>query len=122
MFLPESSETTRQTKVALTPSLIQFRKSFQQRYIHAHKYVLTHIQYVCVYTNIHLCASSPDGSAVKNPPEVQETRVQSLGWEDTLEEEMATRSSMLAWKIPRTGELVVYSPWSYKESDTTEAT
>ena len=33
-----------------------------------------------------------------------ETLVQSLGWEDPLEEEMATHSSILAWRIPRTGE------------------
>ena len=32
--------------------------------------------------------------------ETQETRVLSLGWEDPLEDEMATRSSILAWKIP----------------------
>ena len=31
---------------------------------------------------------------------MQETRVRSLGWEDPLEEEMATHSSILAWKIP----------------------
>ena len=37
---------------------------------------------------------------VKNLPAVQETRVQSLGWEDILEKEMATHSSILAWKIP----------------------
>ena len=36
--------------------------------------------------------------------ETQETRVLSLGWEDPLEDEMATRSSILAWKIPRTEE------------------
>ena len=36
---------------------------------------------------------------VKCPPAVQETRVQSLGWEDPLEKEMATHSSTLAWKI-----------------------
>ena len=41
----------------------------------------------------------PAGSAVKNPPAVQETQVQSLGWEDPLEKEMATRSSILAWEI-----------------------
>ena len=39
---------------------------------------------------------------VKNPPAMQETWVGSLGWEDPLEEEMATHSSILAWKIPRT--------------------
>ena len=44
---------------------------------------------------------------VKNLPVVQETQeiwVQSLGWEDVLEEEMATHSSILAWKIPWTEE------------------
>ena len=35
---------------------------------------------------------------------MQETQVQSLGWEDPLEEEMATRSSILAWRIPWTQE------------------
>ena len=46
----------------------------------------------------------PRGSVVKNPPAVQETQVQSLGWEDPLEKEMATHSSVLAWRIPGTGE------------------
>ena len=41
----------------------------------------------------------PGGSAVKNPPAMQETQVQSLGWEDPLEQEMATYSSTLAWKM-----------------------
>ena len=39
---------------------------------------------------------------VKSLPAVQETRVQSLGREDLLEKEMATHSSIFAWKIPRT--------------------
>ena len=39
---------------------------------------------------------------VKNLPAMQETQVQFLGWEDPLEEEMATVSSILAWKIPWT--------------------
>ena len=39
---------------------------------------------------------------VKNPPAIQEIWVRSLGWEDPLEEEMATQSSTLAWTIPRT--------------------
>ena len=46
---------------------------------------------------------------VKNPPAVQETWVQSLGWED-LEKRKATDSSTLAWIIP----------WSCKESNLTE--
>ena len=37
---------------------------------------------------------------VKNPPAMQETWVRSLGWEDLLEESMATHSSFLAWRIP----------------------
>ena len=37
---------------------------------------------------------------VKRLPTMRETRVQSLGWEDLLEKEMATHSSILAWKIP----------------------
>ena len=41
---------------------------------------------------------------VKRLPTVQETRVQSLGREDPLEKEMATHSSILAWKIPWTEE------------------
>ena len=41
---------------------------------------------------------------VKNLPAVQGTQVQSLGWEDSLEKEMATHSSILAWKIPWTKE------------------
>ena len=38
--------------------------------------------------------------SVKNPPAMQETGVRSLGWEDPLEKEMATHSSILAWEIP----------------------
>ena len=41
---------------------------------------------------------------VKNLPAMQETKVQSLGWEDPLEEGMATHSSILAWRILWTGE------------------
>ena len=49
----------------------------------------------------------PGGSAVKNllvSSELQEAWVRSLGWEDPLEEFMATPSSMLAWRIPWTEE------------------
>ena len=41
---------------------------------------------------------------VKNPPAIQETQVQSLGWEDPLEKEMATHSRILNWEIPWTEE------------------
>ena len=57
---------------------------------------------------------------VKNLPAMQETQVQSLGWEDPLKKEMATHSSILAWRIPWTEEAGGYSPRGCKESDTTE--
>ena len=41
---------------------------------------------------------------VKNPPAILETWIRSLGWEDPLEEGMATHSSLLAWRIPWTAE------------------
>ena len=42
--------------------------------------------------------------SIKNLPEVQENQVRFLGWEDPLEKEMATHSSILAWIIPWTEE------------------
>ena len=48
--------------------------------------------------------SSLVAQTVKNSPAIWETWVQPLGWEDPLEEEMATHSSILAWKIPQTEE------------------
>ena len=57
---------------------------------------------------------------VKHLPTMRETQVQSLGWEDLLEKEMATHSGFLAWKMPRLRSPVGYSPWGRKESDTTE--
>ena len=50
------------------------------------------------------CLTSLVAQTVKRLPTTWETRVQSLGWEDTLEKEMATHSSVLAWKIPWTEE------------------
>ena len=46
----------------------------------------------------------PCSSVVKNPPAMQKTQLQSLGTEDPPEEEMATHSSILAWRIPWTEE------------------
>ena len=57
---------------------------------------------------------------VKHLSTMRETRVQSLGWKDPLEKEMATHSSTLAWKIPWTEEPGGLSPWGRKELDTTE--
>ena len=53
---------------------------------------------------------------VKRLPAMRETGVQSLGWEDLLEKEIATHSGILTWKIPWTEEPVGYSPWGHKGS------
>ena len=50
------------------------------------------------------CWASLVAQLVKNPPAMQEMWVASLGWEDPLEEEMATHLSVPAWKIPWTEE------------------
>ena len=57
---------------------------------------------------------------VKNQPEVQETQVQPLGWEDPLEKEMAAHSSSLAWEIPWTEEPGGPQSVGSPESDPTE--
>ena len=60
------------------------------------------IWYIYLYCIIVLITqlSSLVAQMVKHLPTVRETQVQSLGWEDLLEKEMATHSSILAWKIP----------------------
>ena len=57
---------------------------------------------------------------LKHLPAMWETWVQSLGWEDPLEKEMATHSSILAWRIPWTEELGGLQSTGCKESDMTE--
>ena len=67
----------------------------------------------------------PSDSEVKTPPVLQmtqEIRIQSLGWEDPLKEEMATHSSVLAGKIPWTEKPSGLWSMGLKESDTTEVT
>ena len=66
-------------------------------YTHTHTHTHTH-------TNIQLIWASLMTQTVKNLPEMQETQVQSLGWEDPLEKGMAAHSSILAWRIPWTEE------------------
>ena len=56
---------------------------------------------------------------VKHLSTMREIWVHSLGWEDSLEKEMATHSSILASRIPWTEEPGGYRPWGCKESDTT---
>ena len=57
---------------------------------------------------------------IKSLPAVRKTGVQSLGWEDPLEKEMATHSSILAWKIPWTEKPGRLQSMGLQESDTTE--
>ena len=57
---------------------------------------------------------------VKNLPAIQESRLQSLGQEDPLEEEMTTHSNIPAWRIPWTEEPGGLQSMEYKELDTTE--
>ena len=60
---------------------------------------------------------------VKKLPAMWEIWIQYPGWEDPLEESMATHSNILAWRIPWTEEPGrLYSPQDQKELDTTEAT
>ena len=68
--------------------------------------------------------SSLVAQMVKNPPAMQKTWLQSMGWDDPLGKEMATHSSILAWRIPWTEEPGGWgggnSPWGHKVSDMTE--
>ena len=57
---------------------------------------------------------------LKRLPAMWETWVRSLGWEDPLKKEMATHSSILAWRIPWTEELGGLQSTGRKESDTIE--
>ena len=59
---------------------------------------------VKVYQNVYLKWASLVAQMVKNLPAMWETWVQYLGWENPLEEGMATHSNVLAWRIPWTEE------------------
>ena len=59
---------------------------------------------------------------IKNPLAMQETCVRSLGWEDPLEEEVATDFSILAWRVPWTEEPGGGVGGGFQESDTNEVT
>ena len=60
--------------------------------------------YLGILIKVALSLTSLVAQMVKRLPTMRETRVRSLGWEDPLEEEMATHSSTLAWRIPWTEE------------------
>ena len=60
--------------------------------------------YAQVLVSSILFMGFPGGLMVKNPPAMQEAQVLSLGWEDPLDKEVITQSSMPAWRIPWTEE------------------
>ena len=57
---------------------------------------------------------------VKNLPEMQETQVQSLGWEDALEKGMVLTPVFLSGEFHRQRSLMGFSPWGHKELDMTK--
>ena len=89
------------------------------------RYIIANITYyLCMKLLIaslhYLIWASLVAQIVKNLPAMQETWDQSLGREDTLEKGMATHSSIFDWKSHGQRSLVGYSPWGWKELDTTE--
>ena len=63
---------------------------------------------------LQYCCTSLVAQLIKNSPAMRETWVRSLGWEDPLEKETATHSSILTWRISWT------IPWGRKDLDMTE--
>ena len=75
------------------------------------------MDFPCVTLKHIIQYTSLVAQTVKRLPAMQETRVRSLGWENPLEKEITTHSSILAWKIPWTESLATVQV--AKESDTT---
>ena len=94
-------------------------------YMHVCEYIcicLCVCIYIYIYMYVCITRGFPSGSAVKNSPAMQEKQemwVQSLGWEDPLEKEMAT-PVFLPEKSHGQRRPAGYSPWGCKESDMTE--
>ena len=74
-------------------------ESFQNLYSYINSSICYRISSSQLITILFITAQR-----VKHLPVMQKTQVQSLGWEDPLEKEMATHSSILAWRIPWTEE------------------
>ena len=88
----------------------------------AYKYFLSMIKVTYKYIILLYTWASLVAQRVKRLPAMWETWVRFLGQEDPLEKEMATHSSILAWRIPSHGwrSLVGYNKWDGKELDMTE--
>ena len=95
-----------------------FRKLFVITHMKAwykHLPMLVQLKYDLSFNQLYF----PGGSVIKERTclPTQEIQVWSLGWEDPLEEEMATYSSILAWEISWTEEPARYSPWGHKRAE-----
>ena len=71
-----------------------------------------------IFSCIFLCVGFPGGSAIKNPPAMQKSRVWSLGWKDTLRRKWQPTPVFLPGEAHGQWSLVCYSPWGQKELDT----
>ena len=100
----------------LPPVLLQLLL-MEQSYLFIYIYKYLYIIYYYIYGR-----DSQVAQTVKNLPTRWEPWVQSLGWKDPLEKEMATHSSILAWRTHGQRSLAGYSLWGHRESDTTEHT
>ena len=110
---------------------MQFSSSKKTSYLYSLAQPL--VSYTVVMTNklsylsvflVFMCLPNYEGASlvaqsVKSLPAVQETRVRFLGQEDPLEKEMATHSSIFAWRIPWTEEPGGLQSMGSQESDTT---
>ena len=96
------------TSPSLPPSTSLVKTNMQIIYLHMISlfiyYKDTYYICVCVYIHRYTHIYSLWALTINNLPAMQKTWVQSLGQEDSLEKEMATHSSILAWRIPRTEE------------------
>ena len=66
----------------------------------SHAYAILYLVFGTIISFYDIVWVSLVAQMVKNPPVIQETWVPSLGWEDPLEEGMASHSGILAWRIP----------------------
>ena len=113
----------------LSLSLGEFRVSYLHFGPHNTILVFSYkVHHFCIVANIcyiYICFFTLGGTSlvaqtVKHLPIMWETRLQSLGWEDLLEKEMATHSCILAWETPWMEEPGRLQSMGYRESDMTE--
>ena len=99
------------TRLTVGPKSSQIQKSNKDQQIMLIGFIIRFQMFSLLEANAfnfwvpsHQVWTSLVAQRLKHLPAMQETWVQSLGWEDPLEKEMATHSSILAWRIPWTGE------------------